>query len=122
MLCLFLLFQIGRFLNRADVQADLGVNKTWESCTSLMHLLVSYWASEVSPTLGCSIEISRDIYIYIYIYVCMSVCLRLFMVNPYKKFICQNARAELRGPNTRMLKVSLGSLKQSADYNFRLES
>ena len=26
----------------------------------------SYWASEASPTLGCSIEISRDI--------CMSVC------------------------------------------------
>ena len=26
-----------------------------------------YWASEASPTLGCSIEISRDI--------CMSVCL-----------------------------------------------
>ena len=23
-----------------------------------------YWASEASPTLGCSIEISRDIYIY----------------------------------------------------------
>ena len=26
------------------------------------------WASEASPTLGCSIEISRDIYIYMYIY------------------------------------------------------
>ena len=25
----------------------------------------SYWASEASPTLGCSIEISRDIYIFI---------------------------------------------------------
>ena len=23
------------------------------------------WASEASPTLGCSIEISRDIYIYV---------------------------------------------------------
>ena len=33
------------------------------------------WASEASPTLGCSIEISRDIYIYIYMYVGMSVCL-----------------------------------------------
>ena len=31
----------------------------------------SYWASEASPTLGCSIEISRDIYIYIYM--CVSV-------------------------------------------------
>ena len=30
-----------------------------------------YWASEASPTLGCSIEISRDIYIYIYM--CVSV-------------------------------------------------
>ena len=29
---------------------------------------------------------------------------------------------ELRGPNVCMLKVSFGSLKQSADYNFRLES
>ena len=27
----------------------------------------SNWASEASPTLGCSIEISRDIYICIYI-------------------------------------------------------
>ena len=27
---------------------------------------IGYWASEASPTLGCSIEISRDIY--------MSVC------------------------------------------------
>ena len=25
-----------------------------------------YWASEASPTLGCSIEISRDIYIAYY--------------------------------------------------------
>ena len=69
------------------------------------------WASEASPTLGCSIEISRDIYI---IYVCRSVSLRLSMENPYKKMVCQNAWAELRGPNTRMLKVSFVSLKQSA--------
>ena len=31
--------------------------------------MCDYWASEASPTLGCSIEISRDIYIYI----CVSV-------------------------------------------------
>ena len=31
---------------------------------------VVHWASEASPTLGCSIEISRDIYIYM-----LSVCL-----------------------------------------------
>ena len=33
----------------------------------------SNWASEASPTLGCSIEISRDIYMYVGRYVCMSV-------------------------------------------------
>ena len=32
------------------------------------------WASEASPTLGCSIEISRDIYMYVGRYVCMYVC------------------------------------------------
>ena len=48
----------------------------------------------------------------------MLVCLPLSMGNPYIKFVCQNAWAELRGPNMRMLKVSFGSLKQSADYNF----
>ena len=37
------------------------------------------WASEASPTLGCSIEISRDIYIYIYM---LSVCL-----------VCQSRRS-----------------------------
>ena len=31
------------------------------------------WASEASPTLGCSIEISRDIYMYVYMSVCL-VC------------------------------------------------
>ena len=36
------------------------------------HLLKLFhnWESEASPTLGCSIEISRDIYIYM-----LSVCL-----------------------------------------------
>ena len=32
------------------------------------------WASEASPTLGCSIEISRDIYIYIYVVGMLYVC------------------------------------------------
>ena len=36
--------------------------------------LFSNWASEASPTLGCSIEISRDIYMYVGRYVCMYVC------------------------------------------------
>ena len=39
-----------------------------------------------------------------------------------QKYVCQNALAVLRGPNTRILKVSFGSLRQSADYNFGLES
>ena len=43
----------------------------------LLHLyekLVS-WASEASPTLGCSIEISRDIYIYVHVsVVCQINC------------------------------------------------
>ena len=49
------------------------------------------WASEASPTLGCSIEISHDIY--------MSICMSV---------VVQKALAELRGPNARMLKVSIG--------------
>ena len=28
------------------------------------------WASEASPTLGCSIKISHDIYMYVYMCVC----------------------------------------------------
>ena len=31
--------------------------------------VVCYWASAASPTLGCSIEISRDIYMYNYVHV-----------------------------------------------------
>ena len=34
-----------------------------------------------------------------------------------KPIVCQNTWAELRGPNTRMLKVSFWSLKQSATWN-----
>ena len=30
------------------------------------------WASEASPTLGCSIEILRDIYMSVCMYVCLS--------------------------------------------------
>ena len=34
-----------------------------------------HWASEASPTLGCSIEISRDIYIYVHVsVVCQINC------------------------------------------------
>ena len=44
--------------------------------------------------------------IYICMYVGMYVCRFV-----YKKYVCQNAWAELRGHNMRMLKVSLGQLK-----------
>ena len=37
-----------------------------------MAKVANNWASEASPTLGCSIEISRDIYIYVCRYVCLS--------------------------------------------------
>ena len=53
----------------------------------------SKWASEASPTLGCSIEISRDIYIIYNIYMC----------------VCRMSNhVESRESNTRMLKVSIG--------------
>ena len=53
----------------------------------------SHWASEASPTLGCSIEISRGMSVGMY--VCMYVCR---MSN----------HVESRESNTRMLKVSIG--------------
>ena len=68
----------------------------WAYLNNAHRITNNNWARETSPTLGCSIEISRDIYIY----VCRSV--GLSKGNPYKK------------TNTRMLKVSFVSLKQSA--------
>ena len=47
----------------------------------------NYWASEASPTLGCSIETSRDIYMYV----------GLSKVNPYKKYVCQKCVGEVQG-------------------------
>ena len=52
------------------------------------------WASEASPTLGCSIEISCDIYI-IYTYICMLVCMSTFV---YRKPIQKN-HAKMSGQN-----------------------
>ena len=60
-----------------------------------------YWASEASPTLGCSIKISRDIYRYV----------GLSMENHTKSTYVKNAWEKLHGPNTRMLKVCFGRLK-----------
>ena len=52
-----------------------------------------------------------------YMYVSLYDCLW----KTHTKYVYQNAWVELRGPNTCMLKVRLGSLKQSSNYNFRLE-
>ena len=37
----------------------------WADTVLKFIISLSYWASEASPTLECSIEISRDIYIYV---------------------------------------------------------
>ena len=57
----------------------------------LLKVRAHSWASEASPTLGCSIEISRDIYIY----KGMSV-------------VCQISRVGGITWPTRMLKVIFG--------------
>ena len=59
-----------------------------------MAKVANNWASEASPTLGCSIEISRDI--------CLCVCR-----GP-------KCARRITLPNTRMLKVILG-LKPTSD-------
>ena len=84
-----------------------------------------YWVSE-APHWGVQsrfrviyIYIYMYIYVYIciYIYICMSVGLSTIVYGkPYKKMVCQNAWAELHGPNTRMLIVTFVILKQSAAW------
>ena len=59
---LLLSFLGGRLDSPADRQ-----QLTSGRCGVCVCSMSVYWASEASPTLGCSIEISRDI--------CMSVCL-----------------------------------------------
>ena len=56
------------------------------------------WASEASPTLRCSIKISHDNYVSVGRYVCRV-----------------HAKAELLGPNTRMLIIRSGLLKKTYD-------
>ena len=68
------------------------------------------WASGASPTLGCSIKISRDIYMY--------VCLSLSMGKKlYAKMRGRNYVVQTHACS----KISFGILKRSVDYNFRLE-
>ena len=59
-------------------------SKKIEICSDRL-LPENNWASEASPTLGCSNEISRDIYIYMYI--CR-----------YVSYVKLTAKAELRSP------------------------
>ena len=56
----------------------------WERGTHSEFIRPS-WASEASPTLGCSIEISHDIYIYSRRQYKVSVSYRLLTVPYFKK-------------------------------------
>ena len=72
------------------LRIEIGVFKNFKECARSPcngnHFSSTNWASEASPTLGCSIEISRDIYLC----VCRGPkCARI-----------------ITWPNTRMLKVS----------------
>ena len=59
---------------------------------------------------------SGHIYIYIYIYMDTTVDhFTPLVLRVRGKYVCQNAWAELRGPNTRTLKVSFGRLKPTCD-------
>ena len=46
----------------SDYLEVLEINEISKQCINRESAV--HWASEASPTLGCSIEISRDIYIY----------------------------------------------------------
>ena len=76
---------------------------------------ISYnWASEATPTLGCSIETSRDIYSYIYIFDCL-------WENNTKKLYAKLRRWNYVVQTRACSIISFESLKRSADYNFCLE-
>ncbi len=46
--CVCVCVQATKFLNRADVQADLGVDMKWKSCSEIPHLVVSYFEKTTS--------------------------------------------------------------------------
>ena len=53
---------------------------------------VLYWASEASPTLGCSIEISRYIiYMSVCMYVCMSVVCQITLNHVNQTRACSKS-------------------------------
>ena len=66
------------------------VNRTCDKISECGRVLcvASIWASEASPTLGCSIEISRDIlYVCVYVYDCLW---ETHTKNSYAKMCGQN--------------------------------
>ena len=66
--CLFLTpLQEGTHHKVLAQDKNLNSASKMANCTIVDILKYVYWASEASPTLGCSIEISRDIYICIYV-------------------------------------------------------
>ena len=63
--------ELGNCFNNSGIPlVYLGYFLIFMMCFKRNHLKFPNWASEASPTLGCSIEISRDIYIYVGMYVC----------------------------------------------------
>ena len=48
-------------ISRKNQIRDIAKNRL----TTYIYGCSDYWVSEASPTLGCSIEISRDIYMYV---------------------------------------------------------
>ena len=77
-----------------DVHAKDGAVHVCNKFFTVRQLQRINWASKASPTLGCSIEISRDIYVcmyvcmYVFVYVCMYECL------PYVKIRRRNYVAQ----------------------------
>ena len=78
----------------------------------IVEMELSNWASEASPTLGCSIEILRDIYI------CMSTIV-------YGKTIQKNCMLKRVGgikySKHTHAQSPFWEFETSTDYNFRLE-
>ena len=68
-----------------------------------------YWASEASPTLGCSIEISRDIYMSVGRSVGRSVCLS-WSKKRRRNYVGQRAHAQSQ----------FWAVKSDPYYSFRL--
>lgn len=57
--------RVTRFLNRQDVQADLGVTRTWESCTTSAELLLlGNWVHEFANATGAVLNAGRRVVVY----------------------------------------------------------